>query len=112
CCTSPRLLLPASSAPALPPSFPTRRSSDLFRAPLVLRSSLGRYFWQRHGPPAAPRCFLPALAPSHPRVPVRTARPRSWNNRASPDRKSTRLNSSHVKISYAVFCLKKKNDTK
>src|SRR5690606_41020867 len=28
-----------------------------------------------------------------------------------PDRKSTRLNSSHVKISYAVFCLKKKNIT-
>src|SRR5215475_3342210 len=28
--------------------------------------------------------------------------------RAGPDRKSTRLNSSHVKISYAVFCLKKK----
>src|SRR6202044_2375068 len=27
-----------------------------------------------------------------------------------PDRKSTRLNSSHVKISYAVFCLKKKNE--
>src|SRR5690625_5751376 len=27
------------------------------------------------------------------------------------DRKSTRLNSSHVAISYAVFCLKKKNDT-
>src|SRR5690606_4806711 len=27
----------------------------------------------------------------------------------SLDRKSTRLNSSHVKISYAVFCLKKKN---
>src|SRR5690606_40445177 len=26
----------------------------------------------------------------------------------SSDRKSTRLNSSHVKISYAVFCLKKK----
>src|SRR5699024_11827462 len=26
----------------------------------------------------------------------------------SPDRKSTRLNSSHVSISYAVFCLKKK----
>src|SRR5690606_41632289 len=29
---------------------------------------------------------------------------------AAGDRKSTRLNSSHVKISYAVFCLKKKND--
>src|SRR5690606_39741621 len=28
--------------------------------------------------------------------------------RTSLDRKSTRLNSSHVKISYAVFCLKKK----
>src|SRR5436309_6647226 len=27
------------------------------------------------------------------------------------DRKSTRLNSSHVKISYAVFCLKKKNQS-
>src|SRR5690554_7625736 len=26
----------------------------------------------------------------------------------APDRKSTRLNSSHVRISYAVFCLKKK----
>src|SRR5690606_39426236 len=29
---------------------------------------------------------------------------------AAEDRKSTRLNSSHVKISYAVFCLKKKNN--
>src|SRR2546421_8586182 len=28
---------------------------------------------------------------------------------APPDRKSTRLNSSHDQISYAVFCLKKKN---
>src|SRR5699024_11251719 len=28
-----------------------------------------------------------------------------------PDRKSTRLNSSHVSISYAVFCLKKKTKT-
>src|SRR5215471_17646859 len=31
--------------------------------------------------------------------------------RPAPDRKSTRLNSSHVEISYAVFCLKKKNRT-
>src|SRR5690606_18771863 len=30
-------------------------------------------------------------------------------DRLAEDRKSTRLNSSHVKISYAVFCLKKKN---
>src|SRR5690606_40119588 len=34
---------------------------------------------------------------------------RSWNGKTDEqDRKSTRLNSSHVKISYAVFCLKKK----
>src|SRR5690606_40834144 len=32
-----------------------------------------------------------------------------WELMTSIDRKSTRLNSSHVKISYAVFCLKKKN---
>src|SRR6266496_407209 len=30
------------------------------------------------------------------------------NSGIPPDRKSTRLNSSHVEISYAVFCLKKK----
>src|SRR2546430_11490764 len=30
--------------------------------------------------------------------------------RAPADRKSTRLNSSHSQISYAVFCLKKKNE--
>src|SRR5438105_5940371 len=32
-----------------------------------------------------------------------------WNKRTGKDRKSTRLNSSHEWISYAVFCLKKKN---
>src|SRR2546427_9174953 len=34
---------------------------------------------------------------------------RKW--RLQPDRKSTRLNSSHSQISYAVFCLKKKKQT-
>src|SRR5690606_41987012 len=34
--------------------------------------------------------------------------PRQRLRRHAADRKSTRLNSSHVKISYAVFCLKKK----
>src|SRR5207302_10362911 len=38
---------------------------------------------------------------------VHRAAPRRHAGR-SRDRKSTRLNSSHVKISYAVFCLKKK----
>src|ERR1035438_10725079 len=32
----------------------------------------------------------------------------AWFNLAGLDRKSTRLNSSHLGISYAVFCLKKK----
>src|SRR5690606_42132821 len=35
--------------------------------------------------------------------------PGGVRGRRGSDRKSTRLNSSHVKISYAVFCLKKKN---
>src|SRR5690349_21947705 len=38
---------------------------------------------------------------------------RDWReprDRAAKDRKSTRLNSSHVEISYAVFCLKKKKN--
>src|SRR5258707_2385189 len=44
-----------------------------------------------------------------------TSRPRCWascpavqSSRTRRDRKSTRLNSSHANISYAVFCLKKK----
>src|SRR5690606_24694784 len=40
---------------------------------------------------------------------VRPGGARRRGRRRSGDRKSTRLNSSHVKISYAVFCLKKKN---
>src|SRR5256885_9202328 len=40
--------------------------------------------------------------------PVRAA----WRRRRRRDRKSTRLNSSHLVISYAVFCLKKKNRTR
>src|SRR5699024_11599641 len=34
------------------------------------------------------------------------------STRPAQDRKSTRLNSSHVSISYAVFCLKKKKKTR
>src|SRR5690554_7322559 len=34
---------------------------------------------------------------------------RTFAGSGAPDRKSTRLNSSHVRISYAVFCLKKKS---
>src|SRR5438034_11542095 len=45
------------------------------------------------------------------RAPVRVVDPRSYPGplaRDRQDRKSTRLNSSHTVISYAVFCLKKK----
>src|SRR2546430_6868409 len=38
-----------------------------------------------------------------------SVRPVSGLNQVFRDRKSTRLNSSHSQISYAVFCLKKKN---
>src|SRR5689334_24949286 len=45
------------------------------------------------------------------RLPRRTCRDRPRQRppaRGDPERKSTRLNSSHSSISYAVFCLKKK----
>src|SRR5688572_32496884 len=48
----------------------------------------------------------------HQHVPVGVARKRGQQiDTAAGDRKSTRLNSSHSQISYAVFCLKKKNQT-
>src|SRR5256885_8609151 len=37
---------------------------------------------------------------------------RTTQRQNQPDRKSTRLNSSHLVISYAVFCLKKKKNSK
>src|SRR3712207_7093379 len=51
--------------------------------------------------------------PRHVRAGVAQGLPRSragepLQRRLLPDRKSTRLNSSHANISYAVFCLKKK----
>src|SRR5437870_10622714 len=67
-------------------SFPTRRSSDLTaRARPCLSPS--RNHCGRHS--------------------ARTPRRKSQANFVA-DRKSTRLNSSHVAISYAVLCLKKK----
>src|SRR5690606_41506579 len=81
-------------------SFPTRRSSDLFLAGGLFL--LGRRVIGWH----APVGMLAALL---------VMSLLFWNGSGSDshgspllDRKSTRLNSSHVKISYAVFCLKKK----
>src|SRR3712207_7320902 len=45
-------------------------------------------------------------------APARRGSPRGARTRGRRDRKSTRLNSSHANISYAVFCLKKKKKTK
>src|ERR1035438_10582802 len=42
------------------------------------------------------------------RLSRRTCHPRKQSRDSHRDRKSTRLNSSHLGISYAVFCLKKK----
>src|SRR5262245_63862853 len=90
------------SAPEIPQHllpFPTRRSSDLSRAPKTFRDR--------------PRARLPRARP--PPWPGATAasRPRAIRPSAisARDRKSTRLNSSHLGISYAVFCLKKKKQT-
>src|SRR5690606_39815247 len=47
-----------------------------------------------------------------PRYAGEQAHARRWRGSRLLDRKSTRLNSSHVKISYAVFCLKKKKKKK
>src|SRR6266496_6137048 len=53
--------------------------------------------------------FRSIVASGYPRSDRRTARE---TPASTIDRKSTRLNSSHVEISYAVFCLKKKTPLK
>src|SRR2546427_7526526 len=66
--------------------------------------------------PAVGRCWPPLTARTWPRScspAAPPACPRAWStaiatSSARSDRKSTRLNSSHSQISYAVFCLKKK----
>src|SRR5690606_42149020 len=79
-------------------SFPTRRSSDLEEAEgRVPRLARPR---DREAQDGGRGALRGGRAPP-PRLRHRHAP-------AGPDRKSTRLNSSHVKISYAVFCLKKK----
>src|SRR5690554_2463463 len=81
-------------------SFPTRRSSDLGHA-LAFE------------PDSKQPGIFPKLQLSSGGVFVGNIRSGHFNclclSIYTPDRKSTRLNSSHVRISYAVFCLKKKN---
>src|SRR5436305_6582157 len=53
-----------------------------------------------------------SILPPESTMPTFRPRKRSgYSSKAARDRKSTRLNSSHVRISYAVFCLKKKTKT-
>src|SRR5438034_7637458 len=92
----------ASSAPRALHSFPTRRSSDLTPAPPTIpEPPVTRYFEPM--PEPAPRL-------SHARV--GSLGSYLAKIQVVGDRKSTRLNSSHTVISYAVFCLKKKKQKK
>src|SRR5687768_18170809 len=77
-------------------SFPTRRSSDLFALAFAHAQSGLRHL----GVSSEEALLFERLASR-----VLYA---DGSLRAGPDRKSTRLNSSHGYISYAVFCLKKK----
>src|SRR3712207_7392993 len=65
---------------------------------------------QPHVADAVPdhRDALDAHAEREPGVPLRVDAAVLEHLRVHQDRKSTRLNSSHANISYAVFCLKKK----
>src|SRR5258705_9140643 len=66
-------------------------------------------------PISIPRARLPDVANGCDRIHDATRqclwRPLGRTQEVGLDRKSTRLNSSHLGISYAVFCLKKKNTT-
>src|SRR6266540_5290368 len=62
--------------------------------------------WRRHGAPPPPSRVSSARATGF--GCQRKATKRDGRRRSRLDRKSTRLNSSHITISYAVFCLKKK----
>src|SRR5687768_17938613 len=94
-----------------PLSFPTRRSSDLVGTALAVLVAA----WQlRRGTVQARTDFEDDLSREY-RELARSISPdahlgRELNAEEFEDRKSTRLNSSHGYISYAVFCLKKKNE--
>src|SRR5690606_41962783 len=93
------------------PSFPTRRSSDLSAAVRLPSAGAGRRRRVgRHGASVAGDLQPHRVVGNRRRPPEHHRRLLAGplgrdRGRAAPDRKSTRLNSSHVKISYAVFCL-------
>src|SRR5690606_40630197 len=83
-------------------TFPTRRSSDLQNRQIPGRRAGGR----PQGAGAEVRRGRGALLPAA----GGALRRRRHLLGGGADRKSTRLNSSHVKTSYAVFCLKNETD--
>src|SRR5206468_11593447 len=102
--TRPPLGLPAPRPHPALPSFPTRRSSDLDALRAHHRALARRYAtWPPPGQGDARRYALRHAL-------IHRAEAGDWADawRLAGDRKSTRLNSSHDQISYAVFCLKKK----
>src|SRR5207245_10732220 len=97
--------------PRLLPSFPTRRSSDLREKQVTLTSDVYSSYPEHTTDIRQPSLLWPALYFTDSLV--RCAVQRGITSLLSlevplADRKSTRLNSSHGSISYAVFCLKKK----
>src|SRR5690606_41547395 len=87
-------------------SFPTRRSSDLYCQLSCSFPDFALYSISNSGFLRLPRMF------NLPVVNFKLPLDRQQKLDRQRDRKSTRLNSSHVKISYAVFCLKKKKYSK
>src|SRR5690606_39461412 len=87
-------------------SFPTRRSSDLFKAVSTL-SMFNSGEVRRNG---FQNSQVATIQERLEKASDARAQEAAGGKiiYAGVDRKSTRLNSSHVKISYAVFCLKKK----
>src|SRR5699024_12373791 len=83
-------------------SFPTRRSSDLIDLDFEIE-----IFGSYARLPLAISTIAEAMCASDDFIYV-AARDRVYKAKTT-DRKSTRLNSSHASISYAVFCLNKKN---
>src|ERR1039458_10532676 len=79
---------------------------------LTLRLFCFFFFLMIRRPPRSTLFPYTTLFRSHiGRDPGRSGAARSGPAPVRPDRKSTRLNSSHLGISYAVFCMKKKTRT-
>src|SRR5438874_5038771 len=77
------------------------------------RSTLFPYTTLFRSPPSTSRKSSRACTTSSSSSRTLTSPRKRWRSaRPRTDRKSTRLNSSHVEISYAVFCLKKKKKKK